>query len=89
MFHKLRVLLWGEIPPQKEKSLLFKLDWFILSFACLLYWVNYLDRLNLTNAYVSGMKEEIGLHGNQFNIINTCFTVGYTISLVPHNLILL
>lgn len=88
--HKVKVVLWGETPSDpKEAKLLLKMDWFILSFACLLYWVNYLDRLNLTNAYVSGMREEIGLHGNQFNIINTLFTVGYVIGLIPHNLILL
>lgn len=88
--HKLRLLVWGEAPSDpKEAKLLFKMDWFILSFACLLYWVNYLDRLNLSSAYVSGLKEEVGLHGNQFNVINTLFTVGYVIGLIPHNLILL
>lgn len=90
VLHKAKVLLWGETPTNPlEAKLLFKMDWFILSFACLLYWVNYLDRLNLTNAYVSGLKEEIGLHGNQFNIINTLFTVGYVVGLIPNNIILL
>ncbi|EGV63333.1 hypothetical protein PSN45_004389 [Yamadazyma tenuis] len=90
ILHKAKVLLWGETPKDpKEARLLLKMDWFILSFACLLYWVNYLDRLNLSNAYVSGMKEEIGLVGNQFNVINTMFTVGYVVGLIPHNLILL
>lgn len=32
---------------------------------------------SLANAYVSGMKEELGFVGNQLNVINTCFTVGY------------
>lgn len=35
-----------------------------------------LDRSNLANAYVSGMKEDLGFQGNQLNQINTCFTVG-------------
>ena len=39
--------------------------------------MNYLDRSNLTAAYVSGMKVDLKFHGNQFNVINTCFTVGY------------
>lgn len=35
-----------------------------------------LDRSNLANAYVSGMKEDLGFQGDQLNQINTCFTVG-------------
>jgi ACS family pantothenate transporter-like MFS transporter len=42
-----------------------------------MYFTNYLDRSNLANAYVSGMKEELGFVGNQYNQINTVFTVGY------------
>lgn len=72
-----------------EAKLLVKIDWFILSFCCLMYWVNYLDRLNLSNAYVSGMKEDLNMSGDQFNFINTCFNIGYIVALIPHNLILL
>lgn len=42
--------------------------------------MNYLDRSNLTAAYVSGMKADLDFKGNQFNVINTLFTVGYTMS---------
>lgn len=52
-------------------------DFFILTFCCLSYFTNYLDRSNLANAYVSGMKEELDFQGNQLNLINTVFTVGY------------
>lgn len=41
--------------------------------------MNYLDRSNLTAAYVSGMKNDLGFVGNQFNQINTVFTVGYVL----------
>lgn len=85
-----KFLVWGHTPDDpKEARLLVKIDWFVLSFICLLYWVNYLDRLNVSNAYVSGMKEDLNMHGNEFNVINTCFTVGYVVFLVPNNLILL
>ncbi|KAK0382135.1 major facilitator superfamily transporter [Colletotrichum limetticola] len=69
-----------------EKKLVSKIDFFILTFCCLSYLVNYLDRTNLNNAYVSGMKEELGFVGNQLNEINTCFTVGYVIGQIPSNL---
>lgn len=66
-----------------ERKLLFKIDFFILTFCCLAYFCNYLDRSNLTNAYVSGMREELGFEGDQLNQINTCFTVGYVSTCCP------
>ncbi|OCL12252.1 MFS general substrate transporter [Glonium stellatum] len=71
-----------------ERALVQKLDFFILTFCCLMYFLNYLDRSNLANAYVSGMKEDLHFKGNQLNQINTVFTVGYTIGQVPCNIAL-
>ncbi|KAL7796424.1 major facilitator superfamily domain-containing protein [Trichoderma afarasin] len=69
-----------------ERTLIRKIDFFILTFCCLSYFINYLDRSNLANAYVSGMREDLGFVGNQLNVINTCFTVGYVLGQVPSNL---
>ncbi|EON62435.1 hypothetical protein W97_01657 [Coniosporium apollinis CBS 100218] len=71
-----------------ERALVQKLDFFILTFCCLMYFSNYLDRSNLANAYVSGMREELSFVGNQLNQINTVFTVGYILGQVPSNLAL-
>lgn len=87
---KIRNFLWGEPPSDpKEAKLLFKIDCFVLTFVCLNYWVNYLDRSNLANAYVSGMQEDLNMVGDEYNIINTVFTVGYIVGMIPNNLILL
>ncbi|RYO75029.1 hypothetical protein DL764_010601 [Monosporascus ibericus] len=69
-----------------ERKLVQKIDFFILTFCCLSYFTNYLDRSNLNNAYVSGMREDLNFVGNQLNVINTCFTVGYIIGQIPANL---
>jgi MFS transporter, ACS family, pantothenate transporter len=69
---KLRRVVWGAPASTKaERRLIVKLDFFILSFCCLMYWVNYLDRANLNNAYVSGMKEDLNFQGAELNVINT------------------
>ena len=74
VLHELRLFFIGEKPSSKaERNLLMKLDTFILSFICLSQFINYLDRQNLTNAYVSGMKEEIGFEGVDFNVAQTIF----------------
>lgn len=67
----------------EERRFLFKLDAVILTFASLGYFIKYLDQVNISNAYVSGMKEDLGLHGNEFNIMTTAWTVGYVIGEVP------
>ncbi|EEH44829.1 uncharacterized protein PADG_01118 [Paracoccidioides brasiliensis Pb18] len=72
-----------------EAALLRKIDFFILTFCCLMYFANYLDRSNLNNAYVSGMKEDLNFQGKQLNLINTIFTVGYILGQVPSNLALI
>ncbi|PFH52537.1 hypothetical protein AMATHDRAFT_139535 [Amanita thiersii Skay4041] len=73
----------------QEALLLFKIDWFILSYTCLMYFTNYLDRSNISNAYVSGMKEELNMMGIEFNKINTIFTCGYIVGMIPNNLMLM
>ncbi|KAL4996685.1 major facilitator superfamily domain-containing protein [Aspergillus recurvatus] len=88
MFSNIAAYIKGHETVPGEAKLLRKLDAVILSFCCLCYFVNYLDRTNLNNAYVSGMREELNFHGNQLNQINTIFTVGYIVGQVPSNLAL-
>lgn len=53
-----------------------------------MYWVNYLDRANLNNAYVSGAREDLNFKGTQLNQINTIFYGGYLLGQIPNNLIM-
>ncbi|KAI0441711.1 major facilitator superfamily domain-containing protein [Xylaria telfairii] len=69
-----------------ERKLVQKIDFFILTFCCLSYFTNYLDRSNLNNAYVSGMKEELHFVGNQLNQVQAAFTSGYVVGQIPANL---
>ncbi|KAK2760392.1 hypothetical protein FQN54_002462 [Arachnomyces sp. PD_36] len=68
---------------KEERRLVLKLDWFILSFCCLI-----LDRANINNAYVSGMKEDLGMYDKELNEINTIFYGGYVFGQIPTNLAL-
>ena len=40
LLHRLRVAVWG-VPPDTaaERKLLFKIDFFVLTYVCLMYWV--------------------------------------------------
>jgi len=50
--------------------------------------VKYLDQANINNAFVSGMKEDLGLNGNQLNYMQSLWTVGYVIGQIPSNMLL-
>lgn len=44
VLQSLRVVIWGQPPDTKaEKRLLLKIDFFILTYVCLMYWVNYVS----------------------------------------------
>lgn len=73
----------------EEKRLIFKLDWFLLSYSCLCFFIKWLDGNNVTNAYSSGMSEELGFGpGNELSWMNTYFTVGTLVGASFANLII-
>lgn len=57
----------------EERRLITKLDLLIIVFAFLAYWTKVLDASAVTAAYVSGMKEDLGLFGNELNYLNLVF----------------
>ena len=61
-----RSYLWDTFDKSpEERAFLFKLDAALLTFASLGYFIKYLDQININNAFVSGMKEDLGLYGDQ------------------------
>ncbi|KAF2673075.1 putative MFS transporter Liz1/Seo1 [Microthyrium microscopicum] len=82
-------LIWDTFDKSpEERKFLFKLDAAILTFASLGYFIKYLDQANINNAFVSGMKEDLGLYGNELNYMQTAWTVGYVIGQIPSNMVL-
>ncbi|KAM3509015.1 hypothetical protein MY11210_006510 [Beauveria gryllotalpidicola] len=76
--------LWDTLDKSpEERRFLFKLDAAILTVASLGYFIKNLDQININNAFVSGMKEDLALNGNQLNYMQTCWTVGYVIGQIP------
>ncbi|PMD13703.1 MFS general substrate transporter [Hyaloscypha hepaticicola] len=63
----------------EERRFLTKLDFTLLTFGTLGMLIKWIDSSNITNAFVSGMKEDLNLYGNQYNYIVVSWTVGYII----------
>ncbi|KAK1635687.1 hypothetical protein BDP81DRAFT_395250 [Colletotrichum phormii] len=61
---------------KEEKVLLRKLDFMILTFGCLTFFTKFLDLQAFQNAYVSGMKEDVGMQGNDLQYTTGVFQAG-------------
>lgn len=86
---------------REEKRLIFKIDVFLLSYSCLMFFIKQvrsdasmtgtprrppelternaaqLDQNNISNAYVSGMSDELGFGpGDELSWMNTYFNIG-------------
>ncbi|CAG8971385.1 hypothetical protein HYALB_00006935 [Hymenoscyphus albidus] len=72
----------------EERHFMFKLDFALLTMASLGYFIKNLHQTNINNAFVSGMKEDLNLYENEFNYMQTCWTIGCVIGEIPSNLVL-
>ncbi|KAL4906982.1 hypothetical protein BDW74DRAFT_167029 [Aspergillus multicolor] len=90
---RLQRVLWDTFDySPEERRLIFKIDFFILYEANMLCPARLIGRANkgrtwATNAYVSGMKEELNVVGNQYQTFTTMWTIGYVISQIPSQMI--
>ncbi|KAK3317527.1 major facilitator superfamily domain-containing protein [Cercophora scortea] len=71
----------GDTP--RERRLITKLDLLIVPYAFLAYWTKYIDQSNLNNAYVAGLKEDLGFKGNELVQLQTMYIVGAVTGQIP------
>lgn len=74
--------------PPAERRLLHKVDAVVLTFASVGYFLKTLDQTNVYNAFLSGMKEELALDGNELVTSTSLWTVGYVLGQVPATILL-
>src|SRR6201986_2391661 len=70
-----------------ETRVVRKLTWRILPFVMLLYFVSFLDRVNVGFAALT-MNKDLGLSPTMFGLGGGIFFLGYFLFEVPSNLIL-
>ncbi|TVY84707.1 Pantothenate transporter liz1 [Lachnellula suecica] len=71
-----------------ERKFIQKLDVSLLTILSLGYFIKNLDQTNISNAYVSGMKEDLKMNANQLNLIDVAWTTGYVVGQLPSQVIL-
>lgn len=82
--------IWDYEPDRTHEERVFvsKLDTYLITILSLGYFIKNLDQTNISNAFVSGMKEDLAMNGNQINLIDTAWTVGYVVGQIPSQIIL-
>lgn len=82
--------LWDYEPGRsmEETAFVQRLDFCVLTILSLGYFIKNLDQTNISNAYVSGMKEDLQMNNNELNMIDVAWTCGYVIGQVPSQIIL-
>lgn len=68
---------------KEDRRLISKIDLLLVPYSVLGYWVKYIDQSNLNNAYVAGMKEDLGFKGNELVQLQTLFTLGSVLGQIP------
>ncbi|KAK7746405.1 hypothetical protein SLS53_002364 [Cytospora paraplurivora] len=76
------------IDPKEERAFVWRLDLIFLTMGFLGYMFKYIDQTNISNAYVSGMQEDLHLYGNELNYFTTFFNIGYMVMLWPSCIII-
>ncbi|KAF3031327.1 MFS transporter (Seo1) [Didymella heteroderae] len=77
-------LKWFSDDDSKEdRKFISKIDLFLVPYSVIGYWVKYIDQSNLNNAYVAGMKEDLGFNGNELVQLQTLFTLGSVLGQIP------
>lgn len=74
---------------EEHKHILRKIDWNIVPYSSLLYLLSFLDRVNIGQAAVNGLKQDLGIvKGNKYQIALSVFFISYIAFEVPALLLL-
>ncbi|KAI5309745.1 hypothetical protein KEM55_002511, partial [Ascosphaera atra] len=82
----------GDLPvlhTTTERKLMLKVDWHLLPPLVILYLLAFLDRVNISNATIFHLKEDLDIvEGMKYNTALTIFFVPYILAEVPSNILM-
>ncbi|KAJ5569446.1 uncharacterized protein N7459_008876 [Penicillium hispanicum] len=78
--------LWGA--ESKDRGLLMKLDFTLLPYFSLIWFLFGVTRASYSSAYISGMKDALHFNGKDYNYMNTAYLVTYAVCQIPGTVLL-
>lgn len=72
------------VPPSPEelKAVMWKLDKRIIPFLGVLYLCSFLDRVNIGNAKLAGITQDLNISPSEYNVSLSMFFVGYVSKII-------
>ncbi|KAI0647385.1 MFS general substrate transporter [Trametes meyenii] len=75
-------------PDVNETKLVRRVDMRVIPIITVLYFLAFLDRVNISNATLFNLKQDLKLTGNQFNTALVVFFVPFVLFEIPSNILL-
>ncbi|EKG17446.1 Major facilitator superfamily [Macrophomina phaseolina MS6] len=69
----------------EERAVRWKIDLHLMPMLMITYLVQYLDKSSISYSALWGMRQDVGLHGNQYSWLTTIFYIGYLLAEFPMN----
>ncbi|KAJ5220704.1 MFS allantoate transporter [Penicillium citrinum] len=66
-----------ELDDATNRRILRTIDWHIMPVMCCVYGMNFLDKTTLSYSSIMGLKEDLGLVGDQYSWLGSIFYFGY------------
>lgn len=66
-----------EITPEQDRKLVWKIDLCMFPLMCLIYAVQFMDKIATGSAAVMGLRTDLKMHGNQYSWVGSAFYFGY------------
>ncbi|KAJ4327699.1 hypothetical protein N0V84_001806 [Fusarium piperis] len=76
-----------QIDTDAEKKLRRKIDLYIVPLVAVLYLFCFIDRTNIGNARLANFEQDLGLKGNDYNLVLSVFYITYAIFETPATLL--
>ncbi|KAK9234843.1 major facilitator superfamily domain-containing protein [Lipomyces kononenkoae] len=81
--------VWDTFGKEREERIYVqRIDRYIFLYSLLSDWIKYLDQTNVSNAFVSGMQQDMNMYGQERNLLTTFFNIGYLTGAVPSQIIM-
>lgn len=72
-----------ELDEKTDRKLLRKIDLYILPLVCLLYAVQYMDKLSNSYAAIMGLRQDLNMKGDMYSWTGSAFYLGYLVFELP------
>ncbi|KAK7996696.1 hypothetical protein PG989_004736 [Apiospora arundinis] len=72
---------------EEEAKLVRKIDVHILPIIILMYLCCFMDRINIGNARLYGLEEDLSMHGHEYPLAVSCLFITYVLGITPASLL--